>query len=245
MNRRVIALSAATFLFGIALVHLYLGRLEREVSGGALVDLLIATRALAPGESLALEDVTVRRVPEAYVDRRCVRAAELDAIVGLPLGAAVGEGEGIVWSDVTGPTSRGRQLSGLVEAGMRAVTVTSKVNLFEGLLRPGDRVDVLLTIAEEHGPETYPLLQNVLVLSVGGDLGGVDGERPRGGGSVNLSVDLDDARALTRAEQKGPLRLVLRNPRDTELLSPPPRPASTPRPAPSPRPSRKEIEHVR
>jgi len=245
VNRRLFALSAASFLFGIALVHLYLGRLEREVAGGAPVELLVAARALSPGESLGVEDVVVRRVPEDYVDGRRVRASDLEAILGLPLDTTLAAGEGIVWSDVTGPTARGRQLSGLVAEGMRAVTITSKANLFEGLLRPGDRVDVLLTVAEDQGPETYTLLQNVLVLSVGGDLGGSDGERPRGSASVNLSVDLDDARALMRAERRGQLRLVLRNPRDTALLSPPPLPSSAPRPAPSPRPARKEIEHVR
>lgn len=245
MIRRPLILSATAFLLGALLVHFYLRRLEAEISGGARIEVLVAATDLSPGHVLTEADVMTRRVPEAYVDGRRIRGAERRDVLGVPVTIAVDRGDALLWSDVAGTNGKGRQLSELITEGKRALTVTSKLNLFEGLLRPGDRVDVLLTISDETGPATYTLLQHVLVLSVGGDLGGVDAEPSRDGGSVNLSVDMDDAHTLVRAEQKGRLRLVLRNPNDVAVLPSPSPPRAPPRPPPPPRPVRKEIEHVR
>ena len=79
----------------------------------------------------------------------------------------------------------------------------------------------------------------VAVMAYAADSQGVLRER------MDRLGEFQRSRALMRAERRGQLRLVLRNPRDTALLSPPPLPSSAPRPAPSPRPARKEIEHVR
>lgn len=251
VNRRIAIASAAAFLVGSGLVHLYLQKLERETSGGVPVDVLVAVKDLTPGAVLTEAAIGVRQVPEAYVDERRIRARDAKDALGVPVTTAVGAGEALVWSDLAGSTLKGRQLSGLVAEGMRAVTITSKVNLFEGLLRPGDRVDVLVTSVDgsEGGtPTTRTLLQNVLVLSVGGDLGGSgEGtlqEAQRGGASVNLSVTSEQATELAQAEHRGRLRLVLRNPNDIELVATPPR-AQMERVPGAPQTERKEIEHVR
>lgn len=250
MNRRIAIASASAFLVGTGLIHLYLQQLERETSGGAPVDVLVAVKDLTPGAVLTEAAIGVRQVPEAYVDERRIRARDAKDALGVPVTTAVSAGEALVWSDLAGSTLKGRQLSGLVAEGMRAVTVTSKVNLFEGLLRPGDRVDVLLTSVdgtEGGSPTTHALLQNILVLSVGGDLGGSNEgshEAQRGGASVNLSVTSEQAAELAQAEHHGRLRLVLRNPNDIELVAVPPR-ARAERARGALQNERKEIEHVR
>jgi pilus assembly protein CpaB len=88
-------------------------------------------------------------------------------------------------------------------------------------MRPGDRVDVLLTKARP-GPEarvvTVPLLQNLLVLAVGNSFGAAGQESaPVGLDSVTLLVTVDQASLLTQARRDGTLSFVLRNEDDLEV----------------------------
>lgn len=245
MTRKVPWLAAAAFVCGAALIHFYLKRLEREISGGDPIGVLVAARDLQPGALLTQKDVERRPIPENYVGRRQVHAKDVGEVVGRPLGTALAAGEALLWSDVLGTDRTPRQLSELVTEGERGVTITSRAQLFEGLLRPGDRVDVLLTVHRAGKPETYTLLQYVRVLSVGGNLGDADGEARLGGTSVNVSVSLADAHTLAQADEQGRLSLVLRHPNDTHLTTAEPLPEAPLRAAPVPPRRRQEIEHVR
>lgn len=88
-------------------------------------------------------------------------------------------------------------------------------------MRPGDRVDVLLT-KEKPGSEarvvTVPLLQNVLVLAVGDSFGAVHQQssalRPD---SVTLLLTIDQASLIAQARRDATLSLVLRNEDDLEI----------------------------
>src|SRR5205823_4569768 len=82
----------------------------------------------------------------------------------------------VLWTDLATNSDARRDLSSLVRAPMRAVTIRADAtSTFGGLIRPGDRVDVLTTMARgnaEGDRLTLPLLQNVLVLAAGRDTGG-------------------------------------------------------------------------
>ena len=70
---------------------------------------------------------------------------------------------------------------------------------------------------------TLPLLQNVLVLAVGRDLGAqeVSAQRrdvDRRFNEVTLSVTVEQAQIVTYAAQAGTLTLTLRNPDDIQIL---------------------------
>ena len=104
----------------------------------------------------------------------------------------------VFWSDFD--ADRARVLSGLVQNGMRAVPLDVRSADFDGLLRPGDRVDVLFsTGAKGDDGSTQTLLQNLLVLSVVGVLERAsDGEPvPAARGSVTLSATIEQAQILT------------------------------------------------
>ena len=63
---------------GTALLWLYLRRLEREVSGGERVSVLIALEALPRGHTLTEDVLATREVPIAYVEDRFIEASERD-----------------------------------------------------------------------------------------------------------------------------------------------------------------------
>jgi Flp pilus assembly protein CpaB len=103
---------------------------------------------------------------------------------------------------------------------MRAVSIDGRAADFDGLLRPGDRVDVLFT--EGEATSTHTILQNVLVLSVGSDIAAVDETSGRTstarGGTVTLAVSSEGAQIVTQAKSHGRLTLSLRNADDIAVV---------------------------
>jgi pilus assembly protein CpaB len=128
----------------------------------------------------------------------------------------------VLWSDLTQFSDHGRLLSGLIQNGMRAVSLDGRSIDFDGLLRPGDRVDVVFTTSDKEATagSTVTLLQNLMVLSVGGEIARTDESNKRGynHGSVVLSATVEQAQLLTQAEQRGHLTLTLRNSEDIAVV---------------------------
>lgn len=216
----LVALTAAVAAGAVG--HVYLTRLEAEVSGGKKVAILTAGEDVPLGAALSEKALAVRDVPEAYVDARHVRAADAKKVVGARVSTALRANDAVLWSDVSSGSST-RTLSTLVERGMRAVAIETKAADFDGLLRPGDRVDVLFTTSQGSEPgSTVTLLQNLLVLSVGGSMAKTNEASsklgPRGG-IVTLSASIEDAQILTQAKERGRLSLTVRNADDIQLAA--------------------------
>ena len=69
-----------------------------------------------------------------------------EKVVGLRVRSRIKANESILWSDLSAAGPRLARLAGMVQPGMRAVSVPATVaSAFHGLLRLGDRVDLLLT----------------------------------------------------------------------------------------------------
>ena len=131
--------------------------------------------------------------------------------------------QALLWSDLETTEREDWSLSSRVPRGMRAMMIEGvRSNVFEGLLRPGNRVDVLLTKRKpgsEQRVVTVPLLQNLLVLAVGDDVRAAYDETPVGpqSNSVTLLVSLDQAALLAQAQRDGTFRLVLRSDDDLDV----------------------------
>jgi pilus assembly protein CpaB len=223
MNKTPLLIALTSAVAAGVVGHLYLARLEAELSGGRKVAVLLASEDVMLGSTLSEKSLVVRDVPEAYVDARHVRASDLKKIVGARVSMPLRANESVLWSDVSSGASV-RLLSTLVERGMRAVAIEGgKAADFDGLLRPGDRVDVLFTPDQGAEPRaTITLLQNLLVLSVGGSMAKTtDGQNKltNRGGIVTLSASVADARVLTHAKEEGRLSLTIRNADDIALAT--------------------------
>lgn len=215
----LIALVAA--VSGFALLQLYLERLRDEIAGGAPVRVLMAATDIPINKPISASMLAVRVLPQAYVDARHVRQSESEKVIGTRLSTAVKANESLLWTDLA-LTQQRRDLSALVQDGMRALSLGGENSTFDGLLRAGDRVDVLFTASgpSGSGASTITLLQNLLVLAVYGDTGegGHDVPRASSARSVTLSVTAEQAQLLTLSEGMGRTRLVLRAPEDIVLL---------------------------
>ncbi len=254
MNKKAFLIALITAVLGVGLAHLYLTRLEHEATGGARIQVLIAAKDLKPGMILREALLGSRALPQAYVGERNIYQRDAKKVMGIRISTHIKANEPLLWSDIASLSQPGRDLSSAVQDGKRAVSLSGQSSTFDGLLRPGDRVDILFTPSS--GDETSMLLQNVLVLAVGGELSQEDeGGRAGGRKSITISASIEEGQLITQAERQGNLRLVLRNPEDIELLEGVAKAvrgdiiqqaAEVQRRAIAPRPaSTKEIDHVR
>jgi pilus assembly protein CpaB len=188
----------------------------------------VTTRDLALGETVTRAVLDVKELPEAYVEERHIPAADFERVLGAHVTTALTGGGPLLWTDLD-MLQDGRTLSSLVRVGMRAFVLPDRDVSFDGLLRPGDRVDVLLSPADPNAL-AKTLLENVLVLTVGGKLGQDESDAEQAAGRVTLSVTPAQAELLAPQEGEGSLRLALRNPQDIALTARAPEGLSTAQP---------------
>jgi pilus assembly protein CpaB len=127
--------------------------------------------------------------------------------------------EPILMSEVTGPGGK-LTLAGVVDAGMRAVTIrSSDVAGVAGFVLPGDRVDILLTRStSDHGePATQVLAENVKVLGVD-QLSDSAADKPVVARSVTVEATPDQANLITLAQAAGNVSFTLRHVADDAAL---------------------------
>jgi len=92
-----------------------------------------------------------------------------------------------------------------------------------GFIKPGDRVDVMVTIEPEGGKQanmmSKMILENVKVLASGTQMErkGKD-EEPKPVQVITVEVDVEEAEKLALASTQGKLRLALRNPLNSEKV---------------------------
>ncbi|MDH5492196.1 MAG: Flp pilus assembly protein CpaB [Myxococcales bacterium] len=224
MNRTALLAAVVVAFLGILLFGLYTKRFEQEVRGGEPISILMATTDIPLGEPLTRSVLGTRDIPESYIEDRHIRESDIERILGVKVSTALRSNQSLHWTDLSTTSQERRELSSLLREGMRAITVqATRSSAFGGLLRPGDRVDVLLTAIRPGGTEeiTVPLLQNILALAVGADTGGPDATDEQGrrqSRDVTLAVTMEQAAMLTHAEKRGELQLVLRNPNDVAII---------------------------
>lgn len=236
MNRKALWISVAAVLAGLLMLVVYQRQFERETSGGPKVRILFAVNDIVAGESLQAAKLGFREIPEAYLEDRHIRQSDMNRVIGVQIATAVRANQALLWTDLASTSSGRRDLSLLVRTGMRAVTIRADAtSSFSGLIRAGDRVDVFGTMSRTNSDAervTLPLLQNVLCLAAGRDLGGeVAAAQPGAANSasnngvsraevtmVTLSVTLEEAALLVFAQDRGRLSLVMRNPDDINVV---------------------------
>ena len=208
-----------TVLIGTVLLAFYVRRLKVELAGGAPVTLVALDRDLAAGTRLHEGLFVQHQVPETYVESRYVRASEIPKVLGVRTAIDLEANQTLSWTDLVSTTRDNRLLSDRISPGMRAVAVaTSGWGAVGRLIRPGDRVDVFVTRdTDEARPVTIPLLQNVLLLSVGNSLNVREGGEASRATSVTLLVTVDQASLLIHAKRGGEVSLALRNADDLEI----------------------------
>lgn len=220
MNRRAILLTSAILaLLSVVLMQLYKRNLEESMGwGGETMDILVTTSTVRAWGLVERSTLTPVAYPKQFLPPGAVPASMIDDIVGRTVGTTIPEGQAITTLHLASG-SNGHRLSEAIPAGDRALTVRVGRTAFMDLVKPGDFVDVLVTLQDrqEHTVETRTILQAVAVLAVGDAIGGTSEYAARGGGGrerrstdVTLAVSPREAEMLVLAQDQGELSMTLR-----------------------------------
>jgi len=183
-NRALILLGLFLGLVSAALVVVYLSKANDEgggkVSGGPGTAVVVASQNISAGTRVTADMVTLKEISsDAILPSVFLKT---DDVVGQVTRVPLVAGEQVIPTKVTETGLEIKDLenpplSYVVPEGMRAVSVqVSSLIGASGLIRPGDYVDVILTvkIESQEGSGGAPLrdqiartiLQNALVLSI-------------------------------------------------------------------------------
>lgn len=163
----------------------------RALDPGRLVDVVAVSRSLPRGALLQRDDLTLLRAPSNFLPPSYV--SSIDSAVGRPLKADLVAGEFVTATRIA---SRAGPVAGLVPYGLRAVLVPT--DLPEGILVPGDRVDLVATYGGGQ-PWSETVATQVEILEILAPASGVVAEGPSG---VRLVLLVDDAGASEIAHSK-------------------------------------------
>lgn len=179
----------------------HLVRLEaRAAAAGPGGPVVVAGVALTRGTVLEATALSVRSMPEDY--RPPGALTSLAQAVGRMLAADVVAGEALT---TTRLAAEGGPVAALVPPGLRAVPVP--VAAPQGLLAPGDRVDVLATFGAGQ-PHTEIVVESAEVLSLlGGGTAAFEGVA-----SVVLLVSQEAAERLAYARSFAELSVAVTSP---------------------------------
>lgn len=224
--------------FAAVLLYLYAEQLddEHEALVADQVEVVKAARNIPAGTPLTKDRITTEKVPRKFLPPNPLLESELNIYLGTPVAVNVEEGAMILTSDFS-VAEVSRTLSSKIPPEERAMSIpVDAISGVSGLLRPGDRVDILGTfpigtkeelVQDAQGNKavgyvTMTLLQNVTLLAVGQEISdvptGEKGKRRRGSySSVTASVTIDEAELLTIAQTRGKMTLLLRNREDVEV----------------------------
>jgi len=198
--------------------------IESEVAGfrskfektEPMVDVVVPSTNLARGDTVSEAVMSVRKIPQQYVDTHSVTAENFGNAVGQKLDFDIDAGTALLWAHLEGgltPT-----FSGKVPDGMRALTVqVDEINSVSGFLQPKDRIDLLFTYGDGEARKIRPLIENLTVIATGiqtmVDKANYNGQRAFT--TITVQVTPIDAKKITLAQQIGVLTAVLRNPEDS------------------------------
>lgn len=174
------------------------------------IQIVVPKENLRVGSVVSAHNLAVRPVPNAFVHDQAVRPDDLQAVLGHRLMHPVNSGEPVLMSHVS--QKRGSGFSNLLDPGKRALTVAvDTVSSMAGLLRPGDRIDLLATVRDNDRSVTVPLLTNVALMATGAavDEFGVENSTTRYQ-TITVSVTGEEAAKITHAQDVGRLSVVLR-----------------------------------
>jgi len=213
LNRSVLILAAA-LVAGVAAMlgarALIEARLH-EVPKPQTLGVLVPQRDLPKGTALSRENVAVRHLPAESIHQSALRPEQADSLNGRVLSVDVRQGEPLLAAFFDPP--RPATLVTRLSEDQRAITVSvDELNSLSGMLQPGNRIDLIVTIRNEARPRLLTLLQDVEVLATGTHVVPAESAKDarRTFTTITLHVSPEDAQRIMAARELGKLTALLR-----------------------------------
>lgn len=193
---------------------------EQARQGHETIPVVVAKRDLARGDAIGPEHFAVRAVPKEFLHGDAVRPAQFSEMERQRLAVSLKRGD--VLLPVHSEGNGSQVFSATLNKGRRALTFeVDAVNSISGMLRPGDRVDLIYSARAQESSSTEvtrPLLSNVEVLATDQVLSRRDEETGRERSFTTITLELTplDAQRVIVAKQSGRLTALLRHPEDKD-----------------------------
>ena len=200
--------------------------LKKQMSGGPTIEVLVSSRNLPLGTTVG-DTLVKREVPLDLVDEDTLKPGDAALISGTKLTRPLRAGFPINTSYFV---EKSQTFADVVEVGMRAITVeVDEINSMAQMVKPGNRVDLMLLATDradpESGSEVLMVLQNVKVMATGQSVvakqGNSRSKNPQAAMSsqqtysnFTFEVSVQDAAIIALAQSTGKIRAILRNPQD-------------------------------
>lgn len=218
-----IVIGAIAFFLSYSAINTKIKQLDEDANKGkVMASVVVASRNLQPGELINSSSVSLRKIPQEFINSSSITGDNFESVDGQGLLLAVKAGEPILTSYTV--TRGGAYFSGTLKPGRRALTIeVDEISSISGMLRAGDKIDILVTakqpkkvgIAAATEDMTFPLLSNLSVLATG--------QAQRGSGNatvtythITLDVTPDEANSIIAAKTGGKMTAVLRSPKDEQ-----------------------------
>ncbi|MDO6748346.1 Flp pilus assembly protein CpaB [Gilvimarinus sp. 1_MG-2023] len=201
------------------------------------IAVVVPKRNLNKGDSITVDAIGKLTVPTKFLPTNYVPASEYKSILNRTIASPMRAGRIITMDAITGTKSE--TFSENIDLGRRAFSVkVNKIDSFDGLLRPGDHIDLMGEFDlenlgfgggdQEINQVVMPVLESVIVLSAGReDFTGRRYERSRQQNSadgfnmdftiITVSLTPRQVARMQLAEKTGSIFAVLRHPKDTSM----------------------------
>jgi len=215
-NKFVIVLALVFGLLTAYLVLNYLQDVKAALDNNEYVEIVIANQDIPANTVISASMLSMKKIPFQYVHSQEI--TDNSEVIGKILLVPLNAGESIMKNQVISQSDKKNGLAYVIPEGKRALTIpVDEVSGVAGLIKPGDKVDVISTITiGDNQPKTYTLmvLQNIEVLATGKQIEETAENVTAEVNTVTLAVALAEAKPLMMANQKGVIRLMLRSPID-------------------------------
>lgn len=222
INKNILALVVAVVLALICALLLKVV-IDRKISSSLQVETVsyvVANGDLTSGsiiDPFDSQQFAVRSdIPADLAQSNAITPNDADAISGALLIANMKRGDILTWQMVD--TDERRQLASKLLPGRRALTIpVDDQSSISSMLKPNDRIDLLLSYDKGGMVVAAPLLQNVRVIATGDNVSTnymASGQSLDRYANITLDLSIDDVSRVTTALDLGRISAVLRNPDD-------------------------------
>jgi pilus assembly protein CpaB len=219
-----LALGCGT-IAAIGINQVLANRGQQTMVNGPTDSIYVALTDVDMGAQLNTQNVKVEQWPRDKVPAGAI--TKLEDLDGLRVRTRVFAGEPILAAKLLSRNANGSSASEMIPSGYRVVAVkVDDVSSTSSLIKPGDRVDVLVHLRASpntgvHETATRTLLQNISVFAVNEVF-----QRPNeidagtiAARTVSLLVTPEQAELVTLATELGIIRLVLRSIEDEDVAA--------------------------
>lgn len=208
-------------------------RQEAASMNGPAVEIVVASTAVSPGQSITLDNMAIAEVPRKYLPQDAIAPAEFKLYAEKTILVPLDPGRPLLKSYISG-LSQQSSFSAQLKEGWRAMTIpVDELNAVAGMLEAGDFIDLVITGEHENnetGTKDYALrrlMEGVEVLATGtmtridtkyAKANGVYPDEPFYG-TITVAVPAYLVTEILMAREKQTLNILLRHPKDQSVAS--------------------------